>query len=356
MSAEMPDVTVEQRKKQSTGRGGLLNNILLVGAFDTLETTPQLFTNLEDAQEALGTDATYNGCKVLPILFTSGTLLAVNTTTESNGSRVKTIDTATLTAALSKVKGEDFDSVFIAESLTDDAIVILNTFLDEMEGMKLPAGYINGINRTNAAAYVTTAGIAGDHCYGLLSQTLTVNGESYDLLQSAAYYANVINNMNPGKSMTMKEIPGVTGVSPELTFEFNKNTTPHTPISDGAKLMAAGLTTIKAQNRRSDKFIVVNSEQPNGYDLYINRVRDYVLKEMALHQFLGDRNRTPTHEQVIQELDRVKYKCIDTMDLLKDIIYSVEKINAKTVGVNITSLKFDDIIIHVKVNYTIEVE
>lgn len=349
-----PDVHVEERKKQTNGRDGLLNNILLIGAFDTLESNPQFFSDVEKAQAALGTDENYLGCKILPIIFTSGTLLAVNITTEDNGQRETTLTTAKLSAALSKVKGEDFDIVFIAESLTDEAIVILDGFLDEMEEMKLPAGYINAINRANITAYTTTAGIAGKHCYGILTQALTVNDESYDLLESAAYYASVIDNMNPGKSMTMKQIPDVTGVSPELTFEFNKTT--GAAITDGAKLLSAGFTTVKAQNRRSDKFVVVNSKQPNGLDLYINRVRDYVIKEMALHQFLGDRNRTPTHNEVIQELDRVKYKCINTMDLLKDITYTVVKENAKTVGINIESMKFDDIITHINVYYTIEVE
>ena len=354
MDAVYPDTHVEERKKQSTGGSGLLNNILLIGAFDTLETSPLFFENIEDAQIALGTDDTYNGCKVLPILFTSGTLLAVNTTTENEGARVKTIDTATLATALAKVKGEDFDLVFVAETLTDEAIVVLDAFLDEMEEMKLPAGYINGVSRVNATAYVTTAAVAGKHCYGILTQEFSVNGEHYNLLESAAYYASVIDNMNPGSSMTMKQIPGVTGVSPELTFEFNKTT--GDPITDGAKLMSAGLTTVKAQNRRSDKFVVVNSEQPNGLDLYINRVRDYVLKQMALHHFLGDRNRKPTHDEIIQELDRVKYNCIDTMDLLKDIIYTVEKEDAETVGVTIKSMNFDGIITRINVYYTIEVE
>lgn len=355
MTAVYPDIHVEEKRRQASGRGGLLNNILLVGAFDTVESNPQLFIGLDEAQEALGTDTSYNGCKVLPILFTSGTLLAVNITTETTtgeGSeavttRETTLTTAKLSEALAKVKGEDFDLVFIADSLTDEALVILDTFLNEIHEMKLPAGYINGINRATNSAYLTTAGLAGEHCYGLLHQAFTVNGESYDLLESAAYYASVIDNMSPSNSMTMKQVPGVTGVTPELSFEDN---------GAGRVLMGAGLTTLKPQSRRSSKYIVVNSEQPNGLDLYVNRVRDYVIKEMALHQFLGDRNRTPTHDEVIQELDRVKYKCIDTMDLLKDIIYTVEKKDAQTLDINIISMKFDGIITRINVYYSIEVE
>ena len=77
---------------------------------------------------------------------------------------------------------------------------------------------------------------------------------------------------------------------------------------------------------------------------------------MALHQFLGDRNRPATHNEVIQELDRVKYKCIDSMDLLKDIVYTITKIDAETLKVRLISLTFDGIITRMEVEYTIEVE
>ena len=72
-------------------------------------------------------------------------------------------------------------------------------------------------------------------------------------------------------------------------------------------------------------------------------------------KFLKNYNTT-VDSPVIQELDRVKYVCIDTLDLLKDIIYTVEKKDAKTLDVNIVSLKFDGIITQVNVYYTIEVE
>ena len=105
-----------------------------------------------------------------------------------------------------------------------------------------------------------------------------------------------------------------------------------------------------------NKYVVVNSEQPNGYDLYINRVRDFVVKEMSLHQFLGDRNRTATLNEIKQELDRVKDKCVNTLDLLEDIEYNVVKKSAECVDVNITKLLFAGIITEIDVYITIEVE
>ena len=347
MTAQYPEIEVVQQSRPTKGRSGLLNNIAIIGAFDTTVADPQLFGDLTEAQTALGTDETYNGCKVLPIIFTSGTCLAVNITTESEGKRDKTLTTAKLSAALAKIKGEDFDMIFVADTLADDAIVIIDTFCQAIHKMKMPAGYIAAINRANISAYTTTAGIAGEFCYGLISQALTVNGVEYDVLQSAAYYAKVIAELNPGVSMTMSQVPGVTGVSPEYTFETG---------DQGRAMVGLGLTIFKALDRGNSKYVVVNSEQPNGLDLYINRVRDYVIKEMALHQFLGNRNRTPTYNQILQELDRVEYKCVNTMDLLADIEYNVEKKDAKTADVNITKLLFDGIITKINVYYSIEVQ
>ena len=114
MTAQYPEIEVVQQSRPTKGRSGLLNNIAIIGAFDTTVADPQLFGDLTEAQTALGTDNTYNGCKVLPIIFTSGTCLAVNITTESEGTRDKTLTTAKLSAALAKIKGEDFDICHVA--------------------------------------------------------------------------------------------------------------------------------------------------------------------------------------------------------------------------------------------------
>ena len=344
---EVPDIEVICESVPTRGRSGLLNNIAIIGAFDTTESNPQLFASLTEAQEALGTDKTYNGCKILPIIFTSGTCLAVNITTESGGTRDKSLTTAKLTAALAKIKGEEFNMIFVADNLSDDALVILDTFLEDIHKIKMPAGYVAACTRANTSAYTTTAGLAGEFCYGLISQTFTVGGVDYDVLESAAYYAHVIAELNPGNSMTMKQVPGVTGVSQEYTFETG---------DAGTTMVGLGYTILKPIDRGNNKYVVVNSEQPNGLDLYINRVRDYVINEMALRPFLGERNRPKTHNQVIQELDRVEHKCVNTMDLLKDIEYYVEKDGPKILDVNLTKLVFEDIITKVKVRYSIKVE
>lgn len=348
MTAVVPSIHVYNKKTQLINANGMAGKVAVIGAFDTLETNPKLFVSVGEAQESFGDDKTYNGCKVVDKLFKgASSLLCVNITTESGGTRSKTMTTANLTSALAKIKGEDFDILFIAEVLTDTFLPIITTFLDETYEMKYPSGFIGALNGANASANITSAGLAGEHCYGLITQTFTVGGESLDLIESSAYYCGIIASLNVGNSMTMKTVPYVEAVSPELSFETG---------GEGKALLEAGITTFKCQDRGVGRYLVVNSEQPNGFDLYINRVRDYVIKQFALHQFLGNRSDTATLNEIKQEVDRVKDLCVGNLNLLKDINYTVAKESSSCVGINIDSLLFDGIITRINVYVRVEVE
>ena len=224
------------------------------------------------------------------------------------------------------------------EDLTSEVIAIITSFLEKRFLNKLPTGYL---------AFSDVYASAGDFCYGLLQQQLTVNGTPLSKVDSVAYYCGVLASLNVGNSMTMKVVPDVTGVTPEVSFENGQS---------GLALLTNGITVFKCQNRGNNKFVVVNSEQPNGLDLYINRTRDFIVKEMNLHDFLGDRNRTPSLDEIKQEIDRVKERCVNTLDLLEDIEYTVEKKNSKCVDINITKLLFAEIITEIDVYISIEVK
>lgn len=213
--------------------------------------------------------------------------------------------------------------------------------------MKYPAGFIGALNGANDAADIATAALAGEHCYGLIVQQLRIDGVLRSKLLSSAYYAGLVAGMGVGNTMTMKTLPGVTRCSPELSFDTG---------GAGKALLEAGITTVKPVNRNTGRHVVVNSEQPNGLDLYVNRVRDYVVKELALHDFLGERNNETTLNEIKQEVDRVKSECVNTLKLLKDIEFNVEKIDARTVQINISKLVFDGLITEIDVYVTVEVQ
>lgn len=349
MTAKVPKIVVYNKKSAKSPGTGEAGKIACIGAFKTTETTPQLFTSLAEAQETFGNDTTFDGCAALPYLFMSGatSVLAVNVSTQASSTWTKTIDTTNLAAALAKIKGEDWDILFVAAPLTDTFLPIIDAYLDATWAMKYPAGYIGALTGQTDAANITSAGLAGQHCYGLLTQQLTVNGTQLSVLNSAAYYCGLIAGMRVGNTMTMKTVPYVTAASPELSFDTG---------GAGKALLEAGITTIKCVNRNAGRYIVVNSEQPNGLDLYVNRVRDYVVKTLALHDFLGERNRDATLSVIKQEVDRVKRECVVVMDLLKDIEYHVEKKSSDCVEIHITKLLFDGLITEIDVYVTVEVE
>ena len=352
MTAKVPEVKVYLAGASSTPGTGEAGIIACIGAFDTEETSPKLFTTLEAAQTSFGSDTTFKGCAALPYLFASGAtgVLCVNITTWSSATppvATKTIDATNLAAALAKIKGEDWDILFVCAPITDAFIAIIDAYLDATYEMKWPAGYVAAITGANDSANIATAALAGDHCYGLITQQSRINGVVCSVLKTAAYYCGLIAGMGVGDTMTMKTVPYMTKVSPELSFET---------AGSGKTLLEAGITTFKCVDRSVGRHVVVNSEQPNGLDLYVNRVRDYVVKEMSLHQFLGERNNETTINEIKSEVDRVKAECIKSLDLLKDIEFTVEKIDSRCVQINISKLIFDGIITEIDVYVSVEVQ
>ena len=352
MTAKIPTIKVYNRKVPIENGTGEAGKIAVIGAFDSTITDPALFTDYASAKAVLKDSEGFDGCDCLPYLFQNGatSVLAVNITTWSEDSTPvasKTITSEKLSAALAKIKGEDWDILFICAAMTDAFIAIIDAYLNATFEMKCPAGFVAALTAQTDQANITTAGLAGDHCYGLINQRFTVNGVQLSIVKSAAWYCGLLAGMSVGNTMTMKTLPGVTKVQPELSFESGGN---------GKALLEAGITTARCVNRNVGRHIVVNSEQPNGLDLYINRVRDYVVKNIALHDFLGERNRTATLEEIKQEVARVRYECVNTLDLCKDIVYTVEKKSADTVDIHITSLLFDGIITEIDLYITVEVE
>lgn len=350
-----PGVEVHNVKVPMLTRPGMSGRIAIIGAFDTVETNPIDCSNLREAYLKLGEDRSYAGVSALDKLCNkyggASSLLAVNITTKTGSGEneviSKDLTVEKLVAALAKIKGEKFDQLFIAAVLEDSALTIVETFLEETALIKKPYGFIAPTTRNTKALYETTVGIFGDQLNGLITQQFIVNGELLSLIDSAAYYAGLVAGMNVSQSFTMKRLQGVTGVTPEYTFEEGDL---------GAELVKMGVSVAKCTDRTNDYYVIVNSEQPNGLDLYINRTRDYVIKQFALEAFLGEKNKPVTITGIKSELERVRKECVDSADLLEDIQYEVEKVDAHCVNVYIDSLVFAGVITKIDVYVKVEVE
>lgn len=354
MTAKYPKVQVFKVDNPIQQKPGMAGKVALIGAFDSTATDPVIVSNLDEAYTKLGSDMTYDGVKCLKPLFKgASSILAVNVTEKSGQTVSKDITTTNLALALAKIKHESFNTLYIAGLITDAFLPIITAFCDQRLLNKMPVGFGYAINRSSLEEYTVTAGLFKDYSYGgVCGQQFTINdaSEPLSLVESGAYWTGLISGLNVGNSMTKKVVDGVTAITPELIFEVVSSG------YSGLDLLQLGLTTFECFDRENKTFVCVNSEQPNGYDLYINRVRDYVINEMALHNYLGNRNRAVTMGQIEQELDRVKDKCVNTLDLLSDIEYKVVKKDAGCVDVHITKLLFAGIITEIDVYFTIEVE
>lgn len=352
MTARIPVVKFFRRRSPNKSGDGSAGKIAVIGAFNTTETDPTLFTTVDKALHDLGSDTTFDGCTCIEPLFANGatSLLAVNITTWSSATPpvpTKTVTADNLATALAKIKGEDWDMLFVCAPITSAFETLIDQYLDATWEMQYPAGYVGALTGEDSANIALAAG-AGDHCYGLIpNQAWKVNDTQLTVLQTAAYYCGLLAGMSVGNTMTMKQVPGVTGVSPELSFESG---------GAGKALLEAGLTTVKCRDRNTARYVVMNSEQPNGLDLYVNRVRDYVVKQLALHDFLGERNREATLDEITHEVMRVKELCVNTLDLLRDIEFDVEKKSGGLAEVHLTKLLFDEILTEIDVYVTVEVE
>lgn len=333
---------------------GMASTVAVIGAFNSEITDVTNVSSARAAHSLFGTSDTYGsfkGTDTIDYLFIGASnLLVANITTWTDAETPVAETTLTnekLTQALSKLKGETFDILLVAEELSDSAQTIVSTWLNEEYKGKNPHGQIASLNRANASAYATSVQTFNRNVYYINTQNFTVNGGTLDLNRSTAYICGIIAGMSVNRSLTSKIIPNVTGVSPEYTTENG---------DIGAILLNLNIPFIKCKNRDKHEYICVNSMLPNGYDIYINRVRDYVLKTIAIETYLGEQTGEATVEGIDNIVETVKRVCVEELHLLKDIIYTVEKVSSDCIEIYIDSMKFNDILTRINVYYTIEVE
>jgi len=349
----IPEVIIKPTETKIITQPGMAGTIAVIGAFDSEESNLQAFKGLREAQEKLGVDKDLMGCKILDKLFQKGrgasSILAANITTINGETKETELTTAKLTAALDKLKGEKYDMLFIAAELEDAAVTMVKTFIDEEYDLQKPVGTILALKRnTVEAAETTVAQFKTGGLYGAITQEFTLlNGIQLSLIESAAYYCGYIAGLRVDESMTMSQLPDVINVTPEYNFSETE---------DGNKLVAAGVTILRCIDRISNKFVVVNSEQPCGRDLYIERTKDFIIRGLELETFLGDKNFSNTLTSIKSWIETKKQGFINTLEGLLDINYEVEKESAKCVNVYLDSLVFAGIIEKIQVYVVVEVE
>ena len=354
--ATEPKIIVEEgaiiQPNESTP--GMASKIGIIGAFDSEVTDLTLVSNTTTAHSIFGTtttEGTFKGTDAIDLLFTgASSLLVANITTWSDDETPvpsTTITNAKLEAALELLTHEEFDLLFIADELSDAAQTIVSTWLNKEFKDKYAHGQVAQLQKGTAAAYETSIATYQKNLYWLCTQQYTYYGELLSLNRSAALMAGLIAGMMVNRSLTAKIIPDVTGVTPEYKG---------TNQTIGDKLLELNVPFLKCRNRSTRTHYCVNSKLPDGLDLYINRVRDYIINRIAVETYLGEINSEASIEGISNIVENIRYQCVDVLGLLKDFEYTVKKESATCVNVILEKLIFDDVITEIKITYNIEVQ
>lgn len=170
-----------------------------------------------------------------------------------------------------------------------------------------------------------------------------ING--WTLNQSVAYISGVIAGRKLNKSLTNKVIKGIYSIENELQFSGENQ--------DGHRYMNAGVTVLRAFNRRNGEFGVLRSTCPSGYDLAIERSADYMTRQFQLNDYLGESSNVITLDAIAGEINSRMYTFINTLNLCNDIEASILKLDHHTVQIDLKYI-FDGIIDYIKVYINIE--
>lgn len=304
----------------------------------------------------MDTEGDFKGTDAIPLLFTgASSLLVVNITTWTDDTTPvaeTTLTDAKLSAALNKLHHVDFDILFVAEELSDAQQEIVTAWVDAEFEAKYPHGQVAELTKSTAAAYETSVSKFSDKVFYINTQSYGFNGETLSLNRSTALIAGFIAGTQTNKSLTNMEIPGITSVTPEYSTAAGEL---------GAALLSLNIPFLKRRfvsSKKANVFYCVNSALPDGYDIYVYRVRDQILKDIQAEVILGQQNGPVTENGVVTLMEGLKQRYVQDYAKVQDIKYHVEidNDNSQCINIIIDEIVFNDIITLVNIFYNIRIE
>ena len=355
-----PRITVTKRaSEQINVNPNYAGDIAIIGAFNSEITDLTVCANVTEAKTKfgiMGTEGDFKGTDAIPLLFNgASSLLVANITTWTDDTTPvaeTTLTDAKLTAALNKLHHVDFDILFIAEELSDSQQEIVTAWLDAEFEAKYPHGQVAELTKSTAAAYETSVSKFNDKVFYINSQSYGFNGETLGLNRSTALIAGFIAGTQTNVSLTNKEITGVTSVTPEYSTAAGEL---------GAALLSLNIPFLKRRfisGRKQNVFYCVNSALPDGFDIYVYRVRDQILKDIQAELILGQQNGPVTENGVVTLMEGLKQRYVQDYGKVNDIKYHIEadSDNSQCINIVIDEIVFNDIITLVNIFYNIRIE
>ena len=372
-----PDVVVTDVDKIKTKSYGDAGKIALIGAFPTSTFNIGSFTKLETAQEAVGATTIPEACVsygCLPYIFNQDSqsrgaeeVIIVNTNYGAS-TLSYTITNELLANALLTLADEDFDILTIAdtislESTSNNSTVVnplwgtLKTFVDSQYRNQQPFGIITAIGIDNTS----TTGDATVESFKLLFHDkgiykavttpvqLKTDNAALSLAQSGCWHAAFTAGRAVNKSETGKIYKHLQGVDSKSLFPIQSDT----GKLDWENLLDAGLHTTKFHNRRLRIVKCINNMTPAGWDMKVERVKNYMVKRLSFADVFGEDNNEPTIDFVKGLFEYEKELALKN-NYLTDMDYEITHCGKDCIRAKLF-LEIPEVVKHVRVEVSVEI-
>ena len=373
-----PDVVVTDVERIKTKTYGNAGKIAVVGAFPTSAFNIGSYTRVEDAQSDVGATTIPEGCvsyDCLPYLFnqdnqSKGAEEVIIVNTNYGASELSyTITNELLANALLTLADEDFDILVIADSIAleaigaNDAVVLnplwgtLKSFVDSQYMNQQPFGIITAIevDKTSTTADTTLAAFKalfqdkGIYKAVTTPVHLRTDANALSLAQSGCWHAAFTAGRAVNKSETGKVYKALKGVDSKSEFP----TVLTTGIADWGNLLDNGLHTMKYHNRRLQQVKCINGMTPAGWDMKVERVKNYLVKRVSFADVFGEDNNEPTLDFVKGLLEYEKETALKA-NYVTAMDYEVLHCSADCVRVKLF-LQIPEVVKHVRMEVSVEI-
>ena len=372
-----PDVVVTDVDKIKTKSYGDAGKIALIGAFPNSTFNIGSFTKLETAQEAVGATTIPEACVsygCLPYIFNQDSqsrgaeeVIIVNTNYGAS-TLSYTITNELLANALLTLADEDFDILTIAdtislESTSNNSVVVnplwgtLKTFVDSQYRNQQPFGIITaiGIDNTSETGDTTVESFKLlFHDKGIYKAVTTpvqlkTDNEALTLAQSGCWHAAFTAGRAVNKSETGKIYKHLQGVDSKSLFPIQSDT----GKLDWENLLDAGLHTTKFHNRRLRIVKCINNMTPVGWDMKVERVKNYMVKRLSFADVFGEDNNEPTIDFVKGLFEYEKELALKN-NYLTDMDYEITHCGKDCIRAKLF-LEIPEVVKHVRVEVSVEI-
>ena len=369
-----PDVIVTDVEKIKTKTYGNAGKIALIGAFPTSTFNIGSYTKLEDAQKDLkGSGEIPSACisyGCLDYIFNQDNqskgaeeVIIVNTNYGAE-TLSYTIDNGTLATALLNLADEDFDILTVADEISLGTGSTLNAMWNTLHSFvtsqyrgQKPFGIITalGIDKTNTNGKTLVAAFKSlfedKGIYKAVTTPAHPKGEAnaLTLAQSGCWHAAFTAGRAVNKSETGKIYKNLQGEDSKSVFPVSETA----GVVDWEVLVDAGIHTTKYHNRRLNIIKCINNMTPVGWDMKVERVKNFIVKRVTFADVFGEDNNEPTLDYVKGLFEYEKELALKN-NYVTDMTYEITHCSSDCVRAKL-HLEIPEVVRHVRLDVSVEI-